>query len=164
MSAKKKSRVRPKMRRPAYPRKTVRPRAGLPAPHINTAEVQGLFNPFGGGGLGGAAGSVDGAASSGGLGAFFSRIGGLDGIISTMSKVQKVFTIMKQFGPIFKLIGGLGGLGFGGGAKASTASLPSGRSGVRRRPQAKRPGTPKPWKQPGARMSSRPVTRKSAKQ
>ncbi|MCP3773625.1 hypothetical protein NLX71_09915 [Paenibacillus sp. MZ04-78.2] len=115
------------------------------APHMNTAQVRGLFSPFGiGGGLGGfssigrtvsgvpgggvGAAEVAGAAGSGGgFLSFFNSIGGLDGIISTMGKVQKVFTIAKQIGPIFKLFGSFGGLGglFGGGAKVKSLRLPA---------------------------------------
>ncbi|WP_163859110.1 hypothetical protein [Paenibacillus elgii] len=116
-----------------------------PAPHMNTAQVQGLFSPFGiGGGLGGfssigrtvsgvpgggvgTAEVAKGAGGGGGFLSFFNSIGGLDGIISTMGKVQKVFTIVKQVGPIFKLFSSFGGLGglFGGGAKVKSLQLPA---------------------------------------
>ncbi|SCW75640.1 hypothetical protein SAMN04487970_10418 [Paenibacillus tianmuensis] len=115
-----------------------------PAPHMNTAQVRGLFSPFGiGGGLGsfssigrtvsgvpgGGVGAAEVARGAGGGGflSFFNSIGGLDGIISTMGKAQKVFTIVKQIGPIFKLFGSFGGLGglFGGGAKVKSLLLPA---------------------------------------
>ncbi|MCP1312204.1 hypothetical protein [Paenibacillus tyrfis] len=119
-------------------------------PHMNTAQVRGLFSPFGiGGGLGGfssigrtvsgvpgggvgAAEVAKGAGGGGGFLSFFNSIGGLDGIISTMGKVQKVFTIVKQIGPIFKLFSSFGGLGglFGGGAKVKSLRLPA--KGVRK--------------------------------
>ncbi|MFB6366135.1 hypothetical protein ACFCP7_19055 [Paenibacillus elgii] len=105
------------------------------APHMNTAQVRGLFSPFGiGGGLGGfssigrtvsgvpggGVGAAEVAGGAGGFLSFFNSIGGLDGIISTMGKVQKVFTIVKQFGPIFKLFGS-----FGGGANVKSLRLPA---------------------------------------
>lgn len=86
-----------------------KPRIAKPRYDLNNVEVQGLFggSPVFGPGSGAPAAS---AASSGGdIFAFFKRIGGLDGIISTMSKVQKMYTIMQQMGPIFKLFGSFGG-------------------------------------------------------
>ncbi|MFB0841327.1 hypothetical protein [Paenibacillus oleatilyticus] len=115
-----------------------------PAPHMNTAQVRGLFSPLGiGGGLGGfssiertvsgvpggGVGTAEvarGAGGGGGFLSFFNSIGGLDGIISTMGKVQKVFTIAKQVGPIFKLFSSFGGLGgLFGGAKVKSLRPPA---------------------------------------
>ncbi|MDO3681314.1 hypothetical protein [Paenibacillus ehimensis] len=114
------------------------------APHMNTAQVRGLFSPFGiGGGAGGfssiertvngvagggvgAAEVAKGAGGGGGFLSFINALGGLDGIISTMGKVQKVFTIVKQIGPIFKLFGSFGSLGgLLGGAKVKSLPLPA---------------------------------------
>lgn len=105
-------------------------------PYLNRAEIKGLFSPFGLGSLfglggsaaGGAAGSAAGAGAGAGVGGFFTRFGGLDGILSTMGKFQKMFGIMQQMGPIFKIFGGLGGIGgLGGlaGVKAQNATLPA---------------------------------------
>ncbi|KEQ26457.1 hypothetical protein [Paenibacillus tyrfis] len=116
-----------------------------PAPHMNTAQVRGLFSPAGiGGGLGGfssigrtvngvpggGVGTAEvarGAGGGGGFLSFFNSVGGLDGILSTMGKVQKMFTIVKQVGPIFKLFSSFGGLGglFGGGAKVKSLRPPA---------------------------------------
>ncbi|PZE22083.1 hypothetical protein CBW46_006740 [Paenibacillus xerothermodurans] len=48
---------------------------------------------------------------------FFNGIGGLDGIMAWMTKVQKFYKLCQQMGPMFKLIGLIGG------PKAQTASL-----------------------------------------
>lgn len=47
--------------------------------------------------------------------------GGIDGIISVMTKAQQVFKLFQQMGPLFKMISAFGG------AKAATASLRSGK-------------------------------------
>lgn len=90
----------------------------------------------GGAAAGGAASGADAAAGTLGGGDFmalFNRMGGLDGILSTMGKVQKMVSIFRQFGPVFKLFGG--GFGLGGlGGQLKTAS-------VKRRPQPRPAGT-----------------------
>lgn len=113
--------------------KSKRRHSGGIGPHMNTANVKGLFSPFGGGGGSsipggaggiGAADAARAAGSDGGFLSMFNRIGGLDGILSTMGKVQKLFVIMKQMSPIFKLMGSLGGLGAGIGGTANVRSVP----------------------------------------
>lgn len=73
------------------------------------------------------------AAGQGGVGlpgkladvkAFIDRMGGIDGVISGMSKVHKFLTTMQQFGPLLRL------LMTKGKGKAATANL---RRPVRRR-------------------------------
>ncbi|WP_127608865.1 MULTISPECIES: hypothetical protein [Paenibacillus] len=120
-----------------------KPRIANPQPQLNTAEVQGLFNPFAGGAATGGLGAAAGGESGFGFMSLFNRVGGLDGIISTMGKVQKVITIMKQIGPVFKLIGGFGGFGGLGGGSVKTASL--------RRPQASKPSVKRSSAPPGRR-------------
>lgn len=62
-------------------------------------------------------------AKSGGSGfkldeikSFVDRMGGIDGILDTMGKVNRFMQTMQQMGPMFKLL-----LGSFGGAKAATA-------------------------------------------
>ncbi|CAG7647512.1 hypothetical protein ACFQI7_20275 [Paenibacillus allorhizosphaerae] len=116
---------------------TRKPRIAKPRYDLNNVEVQGLFSAFGGGGGGGAA-ATGGAAAGGDFFSLFKKVGGLDGIISTMSKVQKMYTLFQQMGPIFKLMGGFGGMGsLLGGAQVKTASVKSGSGNrsMRRKPK-----------------------------
>lgn len=64
-----------------------------------------------------AAAAAEPAARASLLGGF----GGIDGIISFMTKAQQMFKLFQQMGPIFKMIGAFGG------AKATTSSLRSGK-------------------------------------
>ena len=57
------------------------------------------------------------AGNERGIGSFLSGFGGLDGIISIMTKAQQMFKLFQQMGPIFKLISSFSS------AKASTASV-----------------------------------------
>ncbi|MEK8127787.1 hypothetical protein WMW72_07630 [Paenibacillus filicis] len=139
-------------RRAAGSRPVRKPRIARPQPRLNTAEIQGLYSPFGqgqtaalGGGAaagaagGAGAGELAGAAGGGDFLALFNRMGGLDGILSTMGKVQKMVTIFKQFGPIFKLFGGgfgLGGLGLGGQVKTASLRRPKARQAAAGRSSA----------------------------
>ncbi|WP_028547790.1 hypothetical protein [Paenibacillus sp. UNC451MF] len=50
-------------------------------------------------------------------GSFLGGFGGIEGIISMMTKAQQMFKLFQQMGPIFKLISSFGG------AKATTASV-----------------------------------------
>ncbi|MBP1156722.1 MULTISPECIES: hypothetical protein [unclassified Paenibacillus] len=121
MKKTKQAQVRKTVQRSAQGSKPKRTHSsGVGRPHMNTAEVKGLFSPFGGGGAFGTPGGAEGAGaadaaralgSEGGFLSMFNRVGGLDGILSTMGKMQKLFTIMRQMGPIFKLMGSFGGLG-----------------------------------------------------
>ena len=89
-----------------------------------SAGINGFFD--GGGGAAGAlpAAQETAAAEAGntrGIGSFLSGFGGIDGIISMMTKAQQMFKLFQQMGPIFKLISSFSG------AKASTASVRSRR-------------------------------------
>lgn len=111
---------------------TRKPRIAMPRYDLNEVEVQGVLGALGGGGAASA-----GSPQAGGVDflSLFKKVGGLDGIISTMSKVQRMYTLFQQMGPIFKLVGGFGGFGglggLLGGAQAKTASV---KPGSRRRP------------------------------
>ncbi|WP_235941673.1 hypothetical protein [Paenibacillus puerhi] len=137
--------------------RTVRkPRIAKPQPRINTAEIQGLFSPYeqdgqttalGRGVLGtereslaagAGVGAGVGASGGGDFMTLFNRMGGLDGILSTMGKVQKMVTIFRQFGPIFKLFGG--GFGLGGLAKTASLKRHSTHKGTRRSVHPERSG------------------------
>ncbi|NTZ17034.1 hypothetical protein EXW96_05490 [Paenibacillus sp. JMULE4] len=136
MKKTKQSQVRKSVPRAAQGSKPERRRSdGTSRPHMHTANVKGLFSPFGGGGAtsipdgAGGTGAGDAARAVGSGGGFLSmydRIGGLDGIVSTMGKFQKLFTIMKQMGPIFKLMGSFGGFGtgIGGLGTANVKAVP----------------------------------------
>ncbi|MFD2611421.1 aminotransferase [Paenibacillus gansuensis] len=65
----------------------------------------------GGGGLGGLLGGGGGAASGGSklpnlkdISAFVERMGGIEGIVNTMTKAQKFMNSVQQFAPMFKLL------------------------------------------------------------
>ncbi|CAG7617323.1 hypothetical protein PAESOLCIP111_02011 [Paenibacillus solanacearum] len=114
-------------RNAAAPRK---PRIAMPRYDLNEVEVQGVLGALGGEGGTAAAGAPQ--TGGGDLSFLFKKVGGLDGIISTMSKVQRMYTLFQQMGPIFKLMGGFGGFGglggLLGGAQAKTASVKPGSS------------------------------------
>jgi hypothetical protein len=55
-------------------------------------------------------------------------MGGIDGIISTMGKIQKMVRMFQQFGPMFNMLNSFGSML---GPKAATTSLPLKREAVR---------------------------------
>lgn len=70
--------------------------------------------PAGGNGLGGLFGGGSGGGSGGGLGNFnlgemkqmIDRLGGIDGIMSTVTKLNKMMQTVQQMGPMLKLVAG----------------------------------------------------------
>lgn len=120
MSARKNGTARPagQNRRAGVKARAAKPSGGVPAPYVNRAQVRGLFGPSAGGG----------AAPGGGL---LAGLGGFDGILSIMGKVQKMFSLFQAMMPMFRLFGG-----FMGGGKAATASVRKRTVQSNRRPQA----------------------------
>jgi hypothetical protein len=83
----------------------------------------GLFGGLAGGGTGTGAGAGAGGSSSFNLNqikGIVDKMGGIDGIVGTMTRVQKVVASFQQMAPMIKLL-----LGSFGGAKASANSLGS---------------------------------------
>ncbi|MCZ8519254.1 MULTISPECIES: hypothetical protein [Paenibacillus] len=150
------------LRRP--PRQQAKPAVKPSRPRYAAPDVEGLYTPFGAGfpfsyaqpgasvreageaaePAGGAPQPERAAGGAGGGAAsadWFGQLGGLDGILATMGKVQKMYNIARQFGPIFKLMGGFGGFGglggLGGGpvktASVRTRKKPPGLRGTARR-------------------------------
>lgn len=80
----------------------------------------------GGAGSGGGGGGSGGGGLLGGLGnfnlnqvkGFIDKMGGIDGIVSTMTRVQKVVASFQQMAPMLKLLAG----SFGGKAAAKSLS------------------------------------------
>lgn len=72
------------------------------------------------------------------------KMGGIDGIIGTMSKVQKIVGQFQQMAPMLKLL--FGSLGGKAATKADLEHLPP----VRRRPVKKRPGPARKGGRPAA--------------
>jgi hypothetical protein len=73
---------------------------------------------FGGGGGAGAAGSGSGGFNLNQVKGFIDRMGGIDGIVGTMTRVQKVVSSFQQMAPMLKLL-----MGSFAGAKASAKSV-----------------------------------------
>jgi len=151
----------------AHTRSLMNPGAGWGAP---PSGGMGIFGgaPFPGGGgsgdwMGGPFPSPfagQGPSAGGGSGGGFSmsslkgiidRLGGLDGIMGTMSKVQKIVQSFQQMSPMLKLIMG----SFLGKAKTTDAGqLPD--PPVRRRRNRRRPGS-KAKRRPAAKVRSNRV-------
>lgn len=125
MSARKNGAAKPagKSRRAGVKARAAKPSGGVPAPYVNRVQVRGLFGPSAGGGA-----SPGGGAAGGGL---LASLGGFDGILSIMGKVQKMFSLFQAMMPMFRLFGG-----FMGGGKAATASVRKRTVQSKRRPQA----------------------------
>jgi hypothetical protein len=83
-----------------------------PRPYLNHAAVRGLLNP-------GPASPAAPASDNRGLFPFLDQLGGIDGIIATMGKVQKMMKMFQQFGPMLNMFQSFGAM-FGG--KATTSS------------------------------------------
>jgi hypothetical protein len=93
-------------------------------------EFEGLFDKQGKSGAkretaySAALGTPNAGATVSGF-SFLRSFGGFDGIMSIMTRVQQVFRLFQQMGPMFKLFGFMGG-----GAKATTASIRPHRDAV----------------------------------
>lgn len=101
----------------------------------------GAISPFGGGQFPSQALTTT-PANGGGSSFNFAQIkgmidkmGGIEGIIGTMAKLQKIFASIQQMAPMLKLLM----KSFGGPAKAATKSV--GRSPVRRKQTTRRPSS-----------------------
>ncbi|MEF3307242.1 hypothetical protein [Paenibacillus sp. GYB003] len=107
-----------------------------PSPYLNRSEVRGLLGP------GAAPGSGGPGADNRGMFSFLDQWGGLDGIMNTMGKVQRMMRMIQSFGPLLNMFGSFGS--FFGGGKASTAGLPAARRPVRqpKRGPSSTKGTP----------------------
>jgi hypothetical protein len=99
------------------------PFAGPPA-YVNPT----VLPPGQGAGAGAGASAAKGGFSLGELKGMVDRMGGIDGVINGMGKIQKFVGIMSQMAPFFRVF-------LGKGAKATAASANTGSS-PRRRPSA----------------------------
>lgn len=70
---------------------------------------------------------------------FVDKMGGIDGIVNTMTRVQKMVSSFQQMAPMLKLLMG----SFGGGAKAASNSMSSGGYSETRPRRKKRTKTSK---------------------
>ncbi|MCS7458576.1 hypothetical protein N0M98_00365 [Paenibacillus doosanensis] len=119
----KKSVPKPKARRPRSVKDSFSDSDILPSTSSGLQGFGGLGqdNAMGGFPAREEASSAPAAAPAEQRASLLSSFGGIDGIISMMTKAQQVFKLFQQMGPIFKMIGAFGG------AKATTASLRTGR-------------------------------------
>lgn len=102
-----------------------------PSPYLNQTEIRGLLAPGAGAGNN-APNAAAGLDNRAGMFSFLDQWGGLDGIMSTMGKVQKMMRMVQQFGPLLNMFGSFGS--FLGG-KAATTSLPISRPAAPRTKQ-----------------------------
>lgn len=116
------------------PRRDSRSSSVPSVPYLNQADVRGLLSP----------GPTAPNAENRGFLPFLDQMGGLDGIISTMTKIQKMVKMFQSFGPMLNSFQSFGSMF---GAKATTSGLPQNRKPVRtsnhRRPPHKKVGKPK---------------------
>lgn len=80
-----------------------------------------------GGGSGGGAGGLLGSLNMNQIKGFVDKMGGIDGIVSTMTRVQKMVSSFQQMAPMLKLLMG------SFGAKAAAKSVGKGSSYTRKR-------------------------------
>lgn len=116
---------------PSFP-----PAGGSPYPGLGTNFMGSASpNPFSPQAAGGTSGGSFNMEQFKGI---FNRLGGLDGILGTMTKVNKIFQSFQQMSPLIKLM--LGSLL--GGAKVKTVSEKPARSrkSSRRRRRRRSPG------------------------
>ncbi|GAA3409637.1 hypothetical protein ACFFNY_34030 [Paenibacillus hodogayensis] len=116
-----------------------------PSPFLNQSRIRGLLGP-----IQPTQAAPTNTANSGML-SFLDQWGGIDGIMSTMDKVQKMMRMVQQFGPFMNMFGSM----FGG--KAATTSLYPVRRGV---PQAGAAGNSSRDGYPRARVAPRSNIRK----
>ena len=118
--------------KPSYSKRK-RPVRGYSGPADYESYVEPSLTQNGGGSTDTAEGAAldadrAAAAPAQGAGSFLSLFGGVDGIISMMTKANQVFKLFQQMGPMFKMIGSFAS------SKAVTASLkPGGRRQIKRR-------------------------------
>jgi hypothetical protein len=90
----------------------------VPTPYLNKTQVRGLLSP----------GPAAQNTESRGFLPFLDQMGGLDGIMSTMGKIQKMVRMFQQFGPMLNMFNSFGSLL---GPKAATTSLHPKREALR---------------------------------
>ncbi|MDF2936211.1 MAG: hypothetical protein K0Q90_1584 [Paenibacillaceae bacterium] len=146
------------------------PGGGSPYPGLENPYMGGISNmpvPYSpptqliSGGGGGAAGGAGAGGSGGGglLGSlnmnqikgFVDKMGGIDGIVGTMTRVQKMVSSFQQMAPMLKLLMG------SFGAKAAAKSVGSGKGYSRKRKNSRKSSKKRPAvrKGTGARYKSR---------
>lgn len=107
-----------------------------------TGFAEGLPVPYEAAQVPAAAGSAGSSFNLGQLKGLVDRMGGIEGIVGTMTKVQKFIANFQQMAPMIKLLMG----SFGGGAKATAANanlgdydgLPRGKRRKRRRRRSRK--------------------------
>lgn len=102
---------------------SILPAGGSPYPGLGTNFIGGGASPFS------YSPQAAGAAPGGSFNmeqfkGIFNRLGGLDGILGTMTKVNKIVQSFQQMSPLIKLMVG----SFLGGAKVKTVTEKSGKS------------------------------------
>jgi hypothetical protein len=146
------------------------PGGGSPYPGLENPYMGGISNmpvPYSpqtqlisGGGGGGAAGGGGGSGGGGLLGSlnmnqikgFVDKMGGIDGIVGTMTRVQKMVSSFQQMAPMLKLLMG------SFGAKAAAKSVSKGKGYSRKRKNSRKSGSkrrPVARKGTGTRYKSR---------
>lgn len=90
----------------------------VPTPYLNKTQVRGLLSP----------GPAAQNTESRGFLPFLDQMGGLDGIMATMGKIQKMVRMFQQFGPMLNMFNSFGSIL---GPKAATTSLHPKREALR---------------------------------
>lgn len=102
-------------------------RANLPVPYTPQPPAVGGSSGGGGGG-----GGLLSSLNFGQIKGFVDKMGGIDGIVSTMTRVQKMVSSFQQMAPMLKLLMG------SFGAKAASKSL---KGGARSRKRGRKKGS-----------------------
>lgn len=133
----------------ALPQSFASPYSGVGA----AAPYSGGFSPYPG-----STQTFANQATSGGSGfnmeqlkSIFGRMGGLDGIIGTMTKVNKLVQGFQQMSPLIKLLAG----SFLGGAKVKTVKKSARPYRTRRRTRRRRPPVRPQGRRRGTRRAGR---------
>lgn len=103
-----------------------------PVPYLNQNQVPGLFNPL----SQAASAQVQSPVQS--FSSFIKGMGGIDGIISTLGKVQKMIGLFRQFGPMLKLFGSFGPM-LGEKAATKSTAVKTSESRPRKRKRQSKP-------------------------
>lgn len=124
-------------------------RAGLPVPYSPPqmpTTIGGGGGTIGGGGGSSGGGGLLGNFNLGQVKGFVDKMGGIEGIVGTMTRVQKMVSSFQQMAPMLKLL-----MGSFGKASAKSLKDGGGYSRRKRRSKSRKNGGKRPLKKYGAR-------------
>lgn len=124
-------------------------------PSVANPQVPGAF-PSPGASAGGAAGGAAGGLTFGQLKGIVDKMGGINGIIGTMTRVQKMVQSFQQVAPMIKLL-------MGSFAKASTARAGNNPKWSKKSSKRKRRSGKVKYRRRGTGVSAKSRTIKAAK-